>query len=121
MIGKQNLYFDNKIVGSVQISREGLFYKLHCNYKPFDEKIYILYHSGYAGHWGVCVPNTTYRVRIKDLKKGEFSLKLKPQSDHNKLYRLCEENSAFILRNLINLRIKENEEEIGLIIMQVQD
>ena len=80
------IFYDNTVVGSAEMKREGLYYKMHCTCTPPNDRIHrITVSDGTAVRdLGICVPSggkftLTARLPVKCFQSEKLSFALVAQ------------------------------------------
>ena len=112
-----DIFMDDKIVGSAEAERKGLYYQFTCTCKPPDNGIYRVWVSDGSEDidLGICVPEgTAYTLRkqipAKMLHGKEFHFTLLPK-DRKTTYEPKEGKASF--RDLELLEYAKLTEEDG--------
>ena len=80
MEGKYEILFDNRQVGTAEVSREGLYYRFSCKCKFPEESLYQIrfYCDDQEYSLGTCIPvsggfGINTRIPVKAIQKGRPS------------------------------------------------
>ena len=108
------VYFNDAIVGQVQLEKKGMYYRIYCRCEHVSDGEYTLV----CAHDNQTIPLGTYvtanimvtRAPIKNVAGGRFQL-LDKDNNESQLRYFNETESVYeILQNLPNLRLVINQQ-----------
>ena len=108
------VYFNDAIVGQVQLEKQGMYYRIYCRCEHVSDGEYTLV----CAHDNQTIPLGTYvtakimvtRAPIKNVAGGCFQLLDKNNNESQLRYFNKTESVYEILQNLPNLRLVINQE-----------
>ena len=108
------VYFNDAIVGQVQLEKQGMYYRIYCRCEHVSDGEYTLV----CAHDNQTIPLGTYvttnimvtRALIKNVVGGRFQLLDKDNNESQLRYFNKTESVYEILQNLPNLRLVINQE-----------
>ena len=125
MLNVYNVYLDDKVVGTAQLTPRGLFYHVHCRYNIDNGKFYRL--CAICGErvvdLGICVPfydgfgiEAMERITKFDSNEIRFYIVKNNESSEDKFFVLNEEAPFENLEIVMDARFERRNGEAGLII-----
>ncbi len=121
----KDVYLDQKIAGTVQIKRKGLYYQIHCRCNVPDDRVCRLVAKcdGQSIDLGVCVPfddgfgvDTMVSVKKIGTDSITFYLTYKKESGDERFLPMREGEPFAGMEYLMNARFEMRDNATGLVI-----